>query len=195
MLHNPIPFVVLAAVLSACNVQPELLNSELIQQRFGNYGVAVLQQESGVRRSSLYSTENGVRVCRTYAVVEFVDPVFSDLASTHEAVLDGQSIGTTFRDAGWDIRKETMHIGDLQVPDSQHAIAQLMHLDAATTLSLHVYRLMLEIDTQSVHYATVIESHHPLYLTEAELRELYSVIVSSQLGLDEVDAIVSLVLD
>jgi hypothetical protein len=35
---------VLTAALSACAVEPELLNSERIEERFGNYGVEILER-------------------------------------------------------------------------------------------------------------------------------------------------------
>ena len=95
MHHNPIPPIVLAAALSACSVQPELLNSERIEKRFGNYGIEIIAQQGSVRRSSLYSTENSLRTCRTYAIVQFVDPDIIELAGQHQAILSGESIGTT----------------------------------------------------------------------------------------------------
>ena len=56
---------VLAAALSACATETVLLNSERVEQRFGNYGIDVLASEAGLRRSSLYSVEKDGRICRT----------------------------------------------------------------------------------------------------------------------------------
>ena len=47
-----------------------LLNSERIAEKFGNYGIEVLEQNP-LRVSSLYSVEHGQRVCRTFAIVMF----------------------------------------------------------------------------------------------------------------------------
>ncbi len=195
MRYNPIPSIVLAAALGACGAQPELLNSERIQQRFGSYGVEVLQQDDGMRRSNLYSVENGVSVCRTYAVVEFIEPVDPALAATHKAVVGGQSIGTSFRAAGWQIGKETIHVGSMRLPGPQHAIARLMHLDDAASLGVHAYRLILHKGSQTVHYATIIESHHPLYLSETELSQLYADEIAAHLEPAEIEALVQLVLN
>lgn len=195
MRNNPIPSIVLAAALGACGVQPELLNSERIQQRFGSYGVEVLQQDDGVRRSNLYSVDNGVRVCRTYALVKFIVPVNAELSATHKAVVGGQSIGTSFSTAGWRIRKETIFVGSMRLPGPQHAIARLMHLDDAASLGLHAYRLILRKGAQTVYYATIIESHHPHYITETELSELYAEAMSAHLDSAEIDALVELVLN
>ena len=195
MHHNPIPPVVLAAALNACAVQPELLNSERIEKRLGSFGIEVLEQDSSVRRSSLFSTESGVRICRTYAVVKFTDPATAKLGSAHTAVLAGQSIGETFKAAGWKIGKATIYVGELQIGDPRHAIDELMHLDRPAKLGLHAYQLMLEQNSQSVHYATIIESHHPSYLARDELLELYPVDARLRLASDEVETLIRLVLD
>jgi hypothetical protein len=195
MHHKPIPLMVLAAVLSACALQPELLNSERIEQRFGNYGIEVLEQDSDVRRSNLYSTDNGVRTCRTYAVVRFIDPDLAEIAVAHRAVLDGQTIGTTFKDAGWHISKKTSYVGAVQVDDRQHVIIELMRLDPPVNAGVHAYQLMLGKGSRSIHYATIVELHHPSYLTQMELMELYPLDTTIELDSDEVDTLMRLVLD
>ena len=195
MQHNPIPTVVLAAVLGACAVQPELLNSERIEQRFGSYGIEVLAQDSSVRRANLFSVENGLQTCRTYAVVQFVDPAIAELGAAHTAVLSGQSIGTTFKTAGWEINKVTIYIGELRISDQRHTITRLMHLNAPADLGLHAYRLMLEQESESIHYATIIELHHPAYLDRRELLELYPLDVGLRLQPDEIEALLDLVLE
>ena len=194
MHRNPIPQVVLAAALSACSLQPQLLNSERIEHRFGNYGIEVLDQESGVRRSNLYSSDGGVRTCRTYAVVVFVDPASAELTTEHQAVMAGQSIGSTFQTAGWQIQKVNSYIGNLQISDSNHPIGDLMNLDSAEMLAVHAYRLVLLRGSLTVHYATIIETHHPDYLDERELRELYPVDADSVLEPDAVESLLQLVL-
>ncbi len=174
MRHKPIPTAVLAAALCACSAQQELLNSDRIEQRFGSYGIDVLQQDDRVRRSSLYSVDDGVRTCRTYAVVSYHEPLAIELASAHAAIVAGDSIGATLRVAGWEIGKETLYVGTVRLPDPSHGVARLMRLDGAATLGLHAYRLRLDKDQQTVWYATIIEAHHPDYLTETDLIRLYA---------------------
>jgi len=193
MQHKPIPPVVLAAALNACAVQPELLNSERIEQRFGSYGIEVLAQDASGRRCSLFSTENGEQTCRTYAIVQFVDPAIAELGAAHTAVLSGQSIGTTFKATGRKISKTTIHVGQVAVV-AQHAIGQFMHLNVPADLGLHAYRLMLEQDSQSIHYATIVEAHHPSYLNRSELLELYPMDTVSGLQPDEIQMLLDLVL-
>jgi hypothetical protein len=195
MQHKLIPPVVLAAALSACSLQPELLNSERIEQRFGNYGIEVIEQDSGIRRSNLYSTDNGVRTCRTYAVVRFIDPALAEITTSHEAVLGGQSIGTTFQDAGWLISKKTSHIGSIHISDPQHAIIDLMRLDPPANPAVHAYHLLLEQGSRSIHYATIVELHHPAYLTQSELLNIYPLDSELTLHADGIEKLMRLVLD
>ena len=195
MRYSPLPPVVLAAALSACQAHPELLNSERIQQQFGTYGIEILRQEDGVRRSNLYSVEDGGHVCRTYAVVVFTEPLESEVATTHAAVIGGSSIGTSFRAAGWRLTKETVYVGSVRLPGPTHEIARLMRLDKGATLGLHAYRLILRKQEQAVHYATIIESHHPDYISEAELSQLYADDMGKPLDTAAIEILVNLVLN
>ena len=173
MQRNPVPALVLAAALSACAVHPESLNSERIERRFGNYGIEILKQDHSIRRSNLYSTHDGVRICRTYAIVDFVDSNLVHASEVHSKVIDGASIGATFKADGWDISKDTVYIGEIELPESSHPIAELMQLDSAQRLAVHAYELHIEKSATSIHYATIIELHHPDYLDVGQLRELF----------------------
>ena len=195
MHHDPIPPFVLAAALSACSLQPALLNSERIEQRFGSYGIEIIEQKATLRRSNLYSNTDGERICRTYAVVKFVGSAATDISGAHEKVLAGESIGTTFRTDGWLISKRTLYVGVLRLNDWNHAIAKLMHLESSADLALHAYQLVLERETQSLHYATIIEAHHPDYLTVNELLELYAADHDSKPDAGEIFSLKRLVLD
>jgi hypothetical protein len=173
MRQFSVPPVLLATVLAACSHGSELLNSDRIRQRFGNYGVEVVSQDENLRRSSLYSTHAGQRICRTYAFVVFDQPVRGDISATHDSVLAGGSIGSTFRDSGWSIEKETLFIGSISSPHASPDLRRRMRLAGETGLAMHVYRLLLARDGRSLPYATIAEVHHPDYLTEAGLRGLY----------------------
>lgn len=192
MHRTPIPAVVMTAALSACALQPEALNSERIKNRFGSYGVEIVDQDGEARRSSLYSVHDGERTCRTYAVVEFVSSSAVDMLETHDKVVSGASIGATLKDDGWEIRKETFYVGKLRTPADKHFIHTLMRLQPDTELSVHAYDLHVEKSSTSVHYATIIEAHHPDYLDESELQELYE--AAREAGADEIQRIRQLVL-
>ncbi|MEM7431838.1 MAG: hypothetical protein AAF351_07850 [Pseudomonadota bacterium] len=166
-----VPPAVIAAALTACALEAESLNSERIAERFGSYGVEVLSQTDGIRRSSLYSTDGDIKTCRTYAVVEFLDTSADNDA--HAEILSGESIGKTFKSNDWTINKRTEYLGEIQVSAGNSDISTLMMLDGDTILATHVYRLILEKDTQSVEYARIIEVHHPNYLRVDELSQLF----------------------
>ncbi len=163
----------LAAALSACVAEPELLNSERIMARFGSYGVDVLTDTETVRRSNLYSEEGGTRICRTYAVVRFTSARSGAVREEHARIVAGESIGATFRKHGWQIFKETLYIGRVQLPSNEHPVAILMHIDGSEPLAMHVYRLLLRKGDAVVDYATIIEAHHPDYLDVESLERLF----------------------
>ena len=175
---------VLAAALSACATETVLLNSERIERRFGSYGIDVLASEAGLRRSSLYSIENGAHVGRTYAVVRFTEDPDTSIDSEHAKVLAGNSLGAVFKANGWNIHKQTLHIGTIVVEDTTTDVLDLMALDGRQTLALHVYQLLLARGSQIFEYATIIEVHHPDYLSEADLLRIYSYDQSESLGPD-----------
>ena len=186
--------IVVAAALSACAFEPEALNSERIENRFGSCGIEVLTHVAGVRRTSLFSSHGAQKICRTYAVVQFEDESTSRVADAHAEVLAGHSIGATFKSTGWEIRKVTLHVGQLSAVAPSHPIGALMHLEQVTDLGMHAYQLVLEKDSQSINYATIVETHHPDYLTVEELNSLYGKDVESRLSENDFNKLFALVL-
>ena len=164
---------VLAAALSACATETVLLNSERIERQFGSYGIDVLASEAGLRRSSLYSIEQNERVCRTYAIVSFKEDQDSSYGPEHAKVLAGNSLGEVFKANGWSMHKQTLHIGSFEIDRSATEISRIMQLSENRTLALHVYQLLLAKDEQIFEYATIIEAHHPDYLTQSDLLDTY----------------------
>ncbi|MCP5089841.1 MAG: hypothetical protein GY949_02855 [Gammaproteobacteria bacterium] len=189
------PPAVHAVMLSACAAEPVLLNSERIEQRFGSYGIEVLASEARLRRSSLYSFSDDRPVCRTYAAVRFADQLDERYSEEHSKVLAGNSIGAIFKSHGWEVHKQTMYIGRLDLPEKQTSINQLMHTTSAQDLALHVYQLLLVKNEQVFEYAMIVETHHPDYLSEKMLRELYEYDTTTVLPPESVSQIVALVLN
>jgi hypothetical protein len=187
--------VVIAAALSACAQEPEALNSERIEERFGSYGIEVLSHEAGVRRSSLYSVHDDIRTCRTYAVVRFVDESTPRVAQAHADVIAGQSIGSTFRSDGWQIGKVTLHVGSINMNHPEHTIGQLMRLEQPVELGVHAYQLVLERDDQTIDYATIVETHHPDYLSVDELEALYGSAIKSDPNAEDIQNLSTLIMD
>ena len=187
--------IVIAAALSACAHEPEALNSERIEQQFGSYGIEVLSQEAGIRRSNLYSVHGGDHVCRTYAVVRFADDLAPEVADAHADVIAGQSIGSTFRSDGWHIKKNTIYVGTLPMTDIEHPIARLMRLQQQTELGVHAYRFVLQREELSINYATIVETHHPDYLSTDELQTLYGESNRTVLSSEEIENLSTLITD
>lgn len=185
----------LVAALSACVAEPESLNSERIERKFGSFGIAVLSDEGGVRRTNLFSLENGRRTCRTYAIVRFDNVPEELIGEQHTQILSGLSIGATFKQSGWDILKQTRYLGDFNLSGSHSPIPGLMKLQSDPTVAMHVYRLALKKGEQIVEYATIIELHHPDYLNHESLSELYRVDESDRLDTNELSILSTLVLN
>jgi hypothetical protein len=166
-------FVSVALCYAALAAEP-LLNSERILQRFGSYGVEILDADDNRRVSNLHSmASSSGRICRTYAVVEFDQPVDSRLLAEHERVVSGESIGTVFANAGWTIRKETLFIGESDASDYEDNLGRLMRIEGEQTLATHRYRFSVGRNEQLIGYAMITEVHHPDYLDPAQLHAIY----------------------
>ncbi len=187
MHGNNLPRSVVAAALDACAHESERLNSERIADRFGSYGVDVVTNEPGLRRSNLFSSEDGVQTCRTFAVVRFVDEPDALIDAEHAQILSGKSIGAIFKASGWAIRKETMHISSVKLDDASHPVANLMRLQRRADVAMHVYRLVLRKSDQAIEYATLIELHHPDHLDQSDLLNLYTVDATASLEPQQVE--------
>ena len=182
----------LAAALSACATETVLLNSERIEQNFGSYGIDVLASEAGLRRSSLYSLQGNERICRTYAIVSFNEDLDSSYGPEHSKVLAGNSLGEVFKANGWSMHKQTLHIGSFKIDRPASEINQLMQLVAAKTLASHVYQLLLAKDEQLFEYATIVEAHHPDYLTQSDLLDIYHYDNSESLSAESLAELIDL---
>lgn len=195
MRSNTVPLPVLAAALTACTIEPELLNSERIEERFGSYGIEVLDSEPGMRRSNLYSLNGGVPVCRTYAVVQFTDGQNPMIGAEHAQILAGDSIGAIFKANGWAIHKQTLHVGTVELGnelDGGQQIVAMMRLPEPRTVAMHAYRLILKKDGQAVDYGIIVEVHHPEYLAIDELSSLFPVDPEVHLDADQISALANL---
>lgn len=147
-----------------------LLNSERIAQRFGSYGIAVLESDGRVRVSNLYSEEQGGRICRTFAVVKYPDAPDPALAAEHEEIVHGGSIGAVFAAHGWNVVKTNLRF--LEVTASPR-VAELMRVAAGSRLAAHAYVLDVSKAGRSIEYALLVEIHHPDYLKLGDLPAIY----------------------
>jgi hypothetical protein len=174
--------------------QRALLNSERIAQRFGSYGVEVLESDARLRVSNLYSDEPEGRVCRTLAVVVFPATIDPAVAAEHRRIVDGGSIGAVFAERGWAIRKRHRLLGEVPGPAPADRLRRLMGLAGTAPLAVDVYSFVVSRHGHHVDYATIAEVYHPDYLRLADLRALYGdEIPASAAGDPELLAILELV--
>jgi len=168
-----LPIACIAVFLAACSTPGPTLNSERIAQAFGSYGVDVLQSGDELRVASLYSGSGDEKVTRTFAVVTFAGRISPALAREHAAVLSGESLGAVFKAAGWAIEKHNVFVGQLALSEEHAMVGELMQIRLPAELAAHVYLFVVSKDNRSYNYATIVELHHPEYLSLEDLRELY----------------------
>lgn len=172
MSATPLPETIRAAARKTSAEEPQLLNSERIRDRFGSYGIEILEDAAGLRRANLYSGTDADTICRTYALVRTIDAA-PEIDVEHGAITTGRSIGATFRAGGWTVAKKTLltAAADLAVIDPD--VTGLMRLAGSERIALHAYELIVERGDRSIHYATILELHHPDYLQQDELATLF----------------------
>jgi hypothetical protein len=146
----------------------EILNSERIERQFGSYGIEIVEQNARRRVSDLYSGTGHDRATRTRAVVEFVLPIDPDIESLHEAILQGASIGATFKAAGWAIRKRMNRIGE--AAPKQVARETGWRLSGSGPIAWRRYRFDVRKAEKTVAYAWITEYYDREYLTLRQLK-------------------------
>ncbi|MEM7084420.1 MAG: hypothetical protein AAF465_16970 [Pseudomonadota bacterium] len=144
------------------------MNSTLIQQKFGSYGVEVLAQHPSQRITSLYSLDNQQRVTRSLAVARFHLNYPESVMRVHQTIIDGASIGQSFVDAGFGVVKHTATLMELPIHGELFALYDMMNLTTPSPLAYHAYELKVKSEDTWVSYADVIEVHSPSHLGIAD---------------------------
>lgn len=196
MNRCPITLIALLANASCALNLPPVLNSERIKNRFGSYGIEVLRHDDAVRLSSLYSGGRSHNTTRTIALVEFNPSRPVQIAGEHQRILDGASIGATFREHGWAVSKHQSRVGTLQTTRCHAEITDRMKLSAAVALAVHRYDFEVARAGERIRYATITEIHHPDYLRISELSRIFAPVDQggSEFG-DKVGSRLALALD
>ncbi len=137
------------------------MNSEEIKARFGSYHVNVLEQDQTSRLANLYSTHDGVAVCRTLAITRFSQPISAALGEADKRIRAGQSIGNTLQQAGLLMSREVTV--EATTPCGQQFSALCAHtVLVGSPVYLRVYRLHAGTEPQCLTpYAIIAEAHHP----------------------------------
>jgi len=148
-------------------------NSDRIRLKFGSYGIEIVENGARIRVSNLYSTNDGFKTNRTFAVVMYpvvIEPAF---AKEHDAIINGQSIGIVFREHGWEIEKRHQYVGELEVGPDFSAIHAVFGDIGGVRPVIHVYSLLIKKHNAKFHYASIAEVHHPDYLGLEDLRTIF----------------------
>ena len=162
------------ALVCACASRAPILNSERIAQRFGSYGVDVLAQRGDLRVTSLFSGDGSEKTTRTLAIVRFEVAAGGALLAAHREILAGSSLGATLEAHGFTVAKFTLDIDTFEPTALNGRYSDLMRLTGPASLAMHAYRLRAQrTDDSSVPYATIIEVHHPDYLSRADLGSIF----------------------
>lgn len=169
----PVTGIFLLYVIVGCAADSTTLNSERIAQKFGSYGIEVIENTDNIRVSNLYSEAPEGPISRTFAVVRLREQIDASFATEHALILGGGSIGAVFKSHGWRVGKYHQYIGEISLDHTATRTAGLMRLDLPAHAAIHVYLLTIAKDQFSFDYATIAEVHHPDYLTVAELRSIY----------------------
>ena len=179
--------VCLGLVLAACGSQDQRLNSERIAAAFGSYGLDVIQSSSEGRASSLYSGSGDDKITRTFAVVKFSGRVRGAFASEHSQVQSGRSLGAVFKSGGWEIQKHNIFVGEMEVPEKYGMLSTLMQITLPEFLAAHVYQFVIRKDDRSYDHSTIVELHHPDYLSAENLEAVYGEVIFDDSNRNSVD--------
>lgn len=144
-----------------------LLNSERIAQKFGGYGIDVLYSSGRLRVSNLY---DGKHITRTLAIVDYPNVIDSAFSKEHKLILQGGSIGSTFKAHGWKIVKKNIFIGELSPSNDWSKLYRLMGNIHPSKLSIWIYVFYVQKDDMALPYATISEIYHPDYLSLPDLK-------------------------
>ena len=151
----------------------KLLNSERIKLKFGNYHIKAFTKSSILRVSDLYTVNGKKKTTRTLAVVNYPEVIDSILIKEHTKIIEGGSMGKVFKDAGWNIKKESYFIGTINQSFENNTIYQIMGGIEPCDLAVYIYGFNLEKYGQIYNYALISEVYHPDYLTQNDLDKIY----------------------
>lgn len=150
-----------------------LANSERIYLKFGSYSIDIIENNSAIRVSSLYSTHDGVRIIRTVAVVAYPGKIEEAFRKEHFAIVSGQSIGTLFKSRGWEIEKHHQYFGEIETSNGLFCETANSDGTQQTQSAIHVYTLVIKKNNTSFEYASIAEVHHPEFLKLDDLAAIY----------------------
>ncbi|MDG1016142.1 MAG: hypothetical protein P8O19_04690 [Woeseiaceae bacterium] len=176
-------WLMIALLCSGC--ASNLLNSERIEKKFGSYGIEIIENTGSSRVSFLYSldkncqqnlslkeTQIGIH-CKQYktlAIVKFLNT--NDVIDEHTKILKGASVGATFKNQNWIIKKENILISEIHNKENQ-IINEWSNNPDLEKFAFQIYDISLKKNQLQLKYAQIIEIHNPNYLIIDDLIEIY----------------------
>ena len=176
-----------SSILQDSFLSPKLLNSERIMLKYGSYAVEVLSQNSNLRVSNLYSSHDQENITRTFSVVNFPENMDTIFLPEHQQILNGGSIGQTFKSNGWEIEKKNIYLGEIPPAKEDTFLYNLMGNITPSPLALYSYSFNITKNEQTYVYATISEVYHPDYLSLAALK----VITQDTIGYSEKNPLIN----
>jgi len=162
-----------------------LRNSDRIKIKYGSYNIDIIENEPRIRVSNLYSTQNGIKTNRTFAVVAYPSPIEPAFKNEHEAIINGQSIGVVFEQNGWEIQKHHLYFGEIEMPTENYGDHSLFSDIGTSHPAIHIYSLVVAKDNSEFEYAAIAEVHHPDFLQLEDLQAIYGQGSKSKLAPDK----------
>ena len=148
-------------------------NGDRIRLKYGAYHIEIIENDSCIRVSKLYSIDAGVKTIRTFAVVAYPDIIEPAFQKEHDAIMNGQSIGIVFKNNGWSIDKRHQYFGEIGAPADYSGIYPADGETSITPPAIHIYALFVEKENTRFQYASIAEVHHPEYLQLEDLNAIY----------------------
>jgi hypothetical protein len=133
------------------------------------------------RVTNLYSLDENHKVCRTLALVLFNEAMDPTIKAEHRRITAGGSIGAVFKENGWKILKVNLELGTVNATNEASLIDKNMGIELPAELAMHVYRFKLRKAETTIDYATIVEIHHPAYLSPQDIQNLYGTFPSESL--------------
>ena len=97
---------------------------------------------------------------------------FNDVIYEHKKILNGASIGATFKKNNWSIEKKTILISEFSNKENQ-IINEWSNNSDLEKFAIHIYEISLKKSQLQLKYAQIIEIHNSSYLVSDDLIDIY----------------------
>ncbi|MDO8647996.1 MAG: hypothetical protein Q7R70_06320 [Candidatus Diapherotrites archaeon] len=141
------------------------LHTDVLAQKYGQISAKVLRHDEKAREAHLIDS-NGIS--RTFAITLFPKSIPKQIKKINEQIKNGSPIGETFRQNGFEVRKNVLSVNILQIP-------KWLKNDFRTGKASAKYRISefyaKSQKSKPVIYGTVIEIYSPDF-REAKINQI-----------------------